>query len=507
MPAAMFGGPLSAFTTPATVASVGGPVLQNKFLLTVAENGHDDKHVRSVVASICAFLRAGGRMTCGSWIYNPGEHFSRQIFSGIMLVLNVLGGLAVLLSMFLVINTINALLSQHIRHIGIMKAIGGGTGQIIGMYLVMVVGYGLLAFLIAAPLSAVAAFFTSKMLAGLVNIGLGPFHLTPSSLMAQAAMALLIPLAAAIVPVLTGTRISARQAIQDYGMGSMKSGRGRLSRLLEKMHFISGPVRLSLTNAFRRKGRLALTLFTLTLGGAIFIAVINLGDSIHSAVDDLTRYYAADVSVEFVKPQPVSELEALVKDLPEVKRVEAWGQSGVDLVSADGSDPLPVVFLAPPAGSTLVQPLLSEGRWLLPSDTNAVVVGPHLLVQRPDLGVGDTFVVKFGDREAAWKIVGIYKMVGNITTPLIYTNYASLDQYMPAHDLAYTLKVTTFQSDAATQRQAAQALEKVFAGAGLETSQVLVNADWVSQQKSSFNPVVYFLLVMALLIALVEGWV
>ncbi len=505
MPAAMFGGPLSAFTTPATVASLGGPALQNKFLLTVAENGHDDKHVRSVVGSLCAFLRSGGRTTCGTWMYNPGEHFSRQIFSGIMLVLNVLGGLAVLLSMFLVINTINALLSQHVRHIGIMKAIGGRTGQIIGMYLVMVVGYGLLAFLIAAPLSAVAAYFTSKMLAGLVNIGLGPFHLVPSALIAQAAMALLIPLAAAVVPVLTGTRIPARQAIQDYGLGSTKSGRGRLGRLLEKMQFISGPIRLSLTNAFRRKGRLALTLSTLTLGGAIFIAVLNLGDSIQSAVDDVSHYFAADVSVDFIKPQPVSEVEALVQDLPEVKSVESWGQSNVDLVSADGSEPLSITFLAPPAGSTLVRPVLAEGRWLLPSDTNAVVIGPHLLVKRPDLGVGDEMVVKFGEQETTWKIVGIYKMAGNITNPLVYTNYASLDRYMPEKGLTYSLKATTYNSDVTTQRQAAQALEKVFAKAGLETSQVQVNADWLAQQKSSFNPVVYFLLVMALLIALVGG--
>ncbi len=150
-----------------------------------------------------------------------------------MLVLNVLGGLAVLLSMFLVINTVNALLSQHVRHIGIMKAVGGRTGQIVAMYLVLVMSYGLLAFVIAAPLSAVAAYETSKMLAGMVNIGLGGFHVVPSALAMQAGLALLIPLAAAAVPVLTGTRVSVRQAIQEHGMGSGQTGRGLFGRVLE----------------------------------------------------------------------------------------------------------------------------------------------------------------------------------------------------------------------------------------------------------------------------------
>jgi putative ABC transport system permease protein len=503
MPAAMFGGPLSAFTTPATVEALGGPALQNKMLFTVSGNGHDQKHVREVIGAICKYLRGTGRVTCGSWMYNPGEHFSRQIFSGIMIVLNVLGGMAVLLSMFLVINTINALLGQHVRHIGIMKAVGGRTGQIVGMYLVLVVSYGLLAFLIAAPLSALAAYATSQMLAGMVNISLGGFRVVPLALLAQAGMALLIPLAAAAVPVFSGTRISVRRAIGNYGLASEKSGRGRLGRLLEKVSFLTRPMVLSLGNVFRRKGRLILTLSTLTLGGAIFISVFNLQDSIHKAVDDLTGYFSADVTVDFAEPYPISEVEQLALTVPEVTGAEAWGQSNVEMLSSDGSESEMVTLYAPPEASTLVKPVLESGRWLQPGDTNALVIGPSLLAKRPGLQVGDRLSLRLGEEETPWTIVGIYSMSGNVSPPLLYTTNESLDKYMPTPGLTYTLKVITVNNAIATQRRVAQALEKTLGGAGKKISMVQVNQDWLAQQRSSFAVVIYFLLVMAGLIALV----
>ena len=46
---------------------------------------------------------------------------------------------------------------------------------------------------------------------------------------------------------------------------------------------LSRPLLLSLRNTFRRKGRLALTLATLTLAGAIFIGVFSIRSSLSPA--------------------------------------------------------------------------------------------------------------------------------------------------------------------------------------------------------------------------------
>ena len=83
-------------------------------------------------------------------------------------------------------------------------------------------------------------------------------------------------LLAALAPVLSGARITVREAISGYGLGKGRFGKGRIDRLIERVRFLSRPMLLSLRNTFRRKGRLALTLTTLTLSGLIFVAVFSV---------------------------------------------------------------------------------------------------------------------------------------------------------------------------------------------------------------------------------------
>ncbi len=59
---------------------------------------------------------------------------------------------------------------------------------------------------------------------------------------------------------------------------------------------------LSIRNTFRRKGRLLLTLFTLTMAGAIFIAVFNVRVSMEAYMDRLMQHFMADVTLNFDRP-------------------------------------------------------------------------------------------------------------------------------------------------------------------------------------------------------------
>ena len=69
----------------------------------------------------------------------------------------LLGGVILLLGAFLVINTISALVVQQARQIAVIKAVGGRTRQVLGIYLVMVFILGVLSALIAIPFSVLAA--------------------------------------------------------------------------------------------------------------------------------------------------------------------------------------------------------------------------------------------------------------------------------------------------------------------------------------------------------------
>ena len=64
---------------------------------------------------------------------------------GFILVQEMLAVICVLMSAVLVYNTLTNLITQQTNQIGILKAIGGTSATIIGVYLVSAFVYGLLA--------------------------------------------------------------------------------------------------------------------------------------------------------------------------------------------------------------------------------------------------------------------------------------------------------------------------------------------------------------------------
>src|SRR5207237_6355090 len=120
---------------------------------------------------------------------------------------------------FLVVNTIMAILSQQIKQIGIMKAVGALTPQIVAMYLAGVLIYGLLSLLVAVPLGAYAAYAFSAYIAGIVNFDPGPFRIPPQTALLEVGVGLVVPLVAALSPALTGGRVGVVWAFGHDGRG------------------------------------------------------------------------------------------------------------------------------------------------------------------------------------------------------------------------------------------------------------------------------------------------
>ena len=61
-------------------------------------------------------------------------------------------------------------------------------------------------------------------MAGILVLLLVSLLVSPSVVVLQAVIALIVPLGAAIIPVITGTRITVREAISDYGLGKGQFG-------------------------------------------------------------------------------------------------------------------------------------------------------------------------------------------------------------------------------------------------------------------------------------------
>jgi putative ABC transport system permease protein len=505
-PSYTFYGQVRAFVTPETLEWLGGTRDYTQLLLTVTEGRRDEAHVRAVARQVADKVEKGGHEVYLTFVSRPGQHWASDVSLGLEAMMGGLGVFTVFLSAFLVVNTINALLGQQVRQIGMMKAVGGDASQIISMYFVLVLCFGFLALALAAPLSAFLSYYAvAGNVSQMLNFSLQPFRVPPQALVLQVFVALGLPLGAALVPVLNGTRVTVREAVSSYGLGKGHFGKSAIDRLVENVRGLPRPLLISLRNTFRRKGRLALTLLALTLGGAIFIAVFNLRASFQVVLAETMGYILSDVNVSMARAYRIDKIQSVAMSTPGVVKAEGWGASGGQVLSDDKSSGVEVMIYAPPAGSTLIQPVLTAGRWLLPGDENALVIGNHLSKLRPDLAVGDDVVIKIEDKESTWKVVGIYKMVGNVAPPLVYANYEYLAKIRQEVDRFASLRIVTEPHDAATQKQVAKTLEAGFKQAGMQLAAITTGAEFHAQQASQTDVMVFFLLFMAVMIAVVGG--
>jgi putative ABC transport system permease protein len=71
--------------------------------------------------------------------------------------------------------------------------------------------------------------------------------------------------------------------------------------------------------------------------------------------------------------------------------------------------------------------------------------------------------------------------------------------------MAGSLRIATDHHDAVSQKRIARNLETVFRSAGIEISQVVVGSDIIRSNTTTLDVLVYFLMSMAILIAVVGG--
>ena len=480
----------------------GSSSYYSRLLISVAENPTDQQHVSNVTQAIADRMEKGGATIYFILIFNPGHHFAWEVTQGVIVVLGVLSWLTVFLSGFLIINTIVSLMTQHVKQIGIMKAIGGETRQLMVMYIALILSFGTAAFIISVPLSTYMAKVILTGMGTWLNFDTGPLTIFPQTVIQQAIVAFIIPLLAAIVPMLNTVRITVREALSDYGLGS----EGKQTKTtVRRMGLISRPVRISMRNVFRRKGRLILTLSTLILGGAIFIAVMNLFGTFDKTMEDVEKYFLADINVSFNRAYRYEEVAALTMSVPGVRSAEGWMILTGEIVSADGTTANELALVGPPSNSTLIEPILTDGRWVMPGDENAVVIGNHLLSVRPDLKVGDTITIRINEKESEWHIVGIYRIPGNVIPPLVYVNYEYLSRLVNAPGDVYSLRIITDQHDQASVEPIAKQLQEVYDANNIQVGYVQMASEWRVQQTSQTDVLVYFMLVMAILTAIVGG--
>ena len=495
---------MNAYVTPKTLDWLGGTPGYDSLAISVAEKQTDQEHVTRIAQAVADRVERAGATVYFVSVYQPGHHFAYSISNGVFFILTVLGYMTVFLSGFLIVNTITALMAQQTRQIGIMKAVGGGNGQVFAMYIVLVLSFGLAALAIAVPLANSGAKFFGAGMAQYLNFHPAPYVGYRGAFIQQLIVALVVPFLAALWPIYNSVRVTVREAISDYGIGG--NSRPKDKAVSRGALFLSRPMRLSLRNAFRKKARLILTLITLILAGAIFIGVYNLWASFDKTIKDIQGYFLADINISFGRYYRFDEVAAMAETVPGVSSVEGWTEYTGTLIS-DNKDQAgtQILFVAPPSTSTLIDPVITAGRWLTTGDENAIVIGNHLLNMFPDLKVGDWLTIKVDNKETKWHIVGVFSITGNTGVPFLYVNYEYISSLVGAPGQVYSLRVLTDQHDAITQRRISDQLKAIYEANGIGVGSIQLGADFIRDQKAQTDILVYFMLGMAVMIAIVGG--
>lgn len=476
----------------------------NTLYVTVGQQPEDAQSIRALADVLLNDFEANGYKPSGAFVRLSSEHPNVPYVDAMAAVIYALGFLVVFLSGFLITNTFSALLNQQVEQIGVMKTIGASRGQIIALYVVLILVFSSIALAIAIPTARLAAYALLAYLAEAINFTLASSRPVPEAVLLQGIVALVVPQIAGIIPILQGTRISVRQALSGTTTAPVEH-RGFFNRNLKRFRLLSRPMRISLRNTFRRRGRLVLTLLTLTLGGATFIATFNMRNSLETYIDRLGRYFLADINLTFNQPYRIERVKRDLLQVPGVAAVEGWAGASANLVNEEGQAGEVVQLVAPPASSRLIEPMLLKGRWIAADDENALALSEIFLEIIPGLDLGDTIRLKIGQSESDWVVVGFFQFAGRSSGLFAYANYDYVARETGMYGRAFSYRIVGNGEGMSIDQQEALAkrVDAHLAALDYQVKEVSTGLSLQETTSEGLNILTTFLLIMSFLLAAV----
>jgi putative ABC transport system permease protein len=385
--------------------------------LQVSENEYSSNAITRKAEDVADFLKTKGITIHEIQVPPPGKHPHQSQMNAVLTIFIVFCFMILALGSILVATSIATLMVKQVRQIGVMKTIGGNSSQIGSLYLLMLLAICIIALLISIPLSRLAAYLFYTQIAGLLNLEIADSSIPWSVPLIQVISGITLPVIAAAFPLIRGSRISVRAALDNFGL-SAKSNPSVMR--LPFVNTFSDTFRLALRNAFRQRSRLALTLGLLVAGGAMFMTALNVSEAWDK---NLKRIYVQKLYDQEIKLHdritPDSVFQR-IKSLSGVTTIEGWDYSPTSIVKESNYEVTMTypdkghgsfTVLALPVKTRLVNPTLTEGRWLTPEGTNEVVL--NQLARNPEMKIGDEISLSLEGKPTTWKILGFTEDVGS----------------------------------------------------------------------------------------------
>ena len=343
-----------------------------------------------------------------SYTEDPADNVWIRVTKQYTNIMSTLAIVAMIVSGFLVANVISAIVLEQNRQIGVMKSLGATRGDNIIIYSGVALIYGFIGLIPGVLVGVPLGYAMGKYFAPLANSMIEKFSISPLGVGVGIAMGLIVPVLAAFIPVINGTKVTILQAMTDLGI-STRYGAGRTARTISALHL---PINLrqALSNILQRKGRLTMTVITLTLAVGSFMGVTAVFESLNKVIGNIYDAYGYEIQVTPAELQDYATIRSLILNAsPEVQDVypgvglslEVEGYTEPQL----GTNQLGITGLDP-STSTFTFNLLSGTGWK-DDPTRPGIVITKSLADKLGKKIGDKLVVTAGGKTTELEIIGI----------------------------------------------------------------------------------------------------
>ncbi|MEU7241928.1 ABC transporter permease [Streptomyces sparsogenes] len=481
---------------------LGRPDVYTSFALTAQPGVSNDQLKKDVVAAI----GDGFKVQTKSEVTEEGKDDVGSFLDIMKYAMLGFAGIAVLVGIFLIVNTFSMLVAQRTREIGLMRAIGSSRKQVNRTVLIEALLLGVIGSVLGILGGVGLAVGLMKLMGNMgLNISTDQLTVKPATPIVGLAIGIVVTLISAYIPARRAGKISPMAALRDAGTpADAKAGRiravvgllltaagtaalvaaGQADKAAEGSMFLGlgvvltligfivigpllaglvvrvlaaallrifGPVgRMAERNALRNPRRTGATGAALMIGLALVACLSVVGSSmVASASEELDKSVGADFIIQSDRGQPItSKIEKAVA-----------GAKGLDHVS-DFKD-IRDAKITTPDGKTTTDNLAASDPTLADDLRTPVVDGsltdaygkdaislPEGFAKDHKVKKGDTVTVAFkGGRTAKLKVAVITSDDTSLNKGAKYLNITTVERYVPADRIPVDLMMLAAAKD------------------------------------------------------------
>ncbi|MFF9018002.1 ABC transporter permease [Streptomyces sp. NPDC014870] len=468
-------------------------------------------------------------------------------------------GIALLVGIFLIVNTFSMLVAQRTREIGLMRAIGSSRSQVNRSVLVEALLLGVVGSITGVAAGVGVAVGLMKLMSAMgMELSTGDLTVKWTTPAVGLVLGVVVTLLAAYIPARRAGKVSPMAALRDAGTpadgraGRVRAGLGLLLTVggaaalwvstraeeagpgalwlgvgvvLSLVGFIVvgpllagglvrvlgavvlrvfGPVgRMAERNALRNPRRTGATGAALMIGLALVACLSVVGSSmVASATDELDRSVGADFIVQSANGQPiVPQAQAALEKTPGLRHVTEYTWVEATITDPKGKPVEKGLVAAEPSYAEDLRRDTTAGELTAAYGANAMSVGSDYATEH-GVKVGDELTVAFkgGDR-AKLRVAAITSDENNVDKGVMYTNLTTAEKYLPAERVPQSMILFATAQDG-KETEAYAALKDALAA--YPQYKVQNQADYKQDLKDQVGQllnIVYGLLALAIIVA------